>query len=66
VDGDPRRSGPGFGLTLHWDKIEQPLKWRDPRFVIFSPQWAVAPRCRPQVVSKKLIDQLDRIAQTIR
>jgi protein gp37 len=33
VDGDPRRSGPGFGLTLHWDKIEQPLKWRDPRFV---------------------------------
>jgi protein gp37 len=33
VDGDPRWSGPGFGLTLHWDKIEQPLKWRDPRFV---------------------------------
>jgi len=33
VDGDPRRSGPGFGLTLHWDKIEQPLKWRDPRLV---------------------------------
>jgi protein gp37 len=33
VDGDPRRSGPGFGLTLHWDKIEQPLKWRHPRFV---------------------------------
>jgi protein gp37 len=24
VDGDPRRSGPGFGLTLHWDKLDQP------------------------------------------
>jgi hypothetical protein len=34
-------------------------------FVIFSPQWAVAPRCRLQVVSKELIDQLDRIAQTM-
>lgn len=33
VDGDPRRSGPGFGLTLHWDKIDQPLKWRRPRLV---------------------------------
>jgi protein gp37 len=33
VDGDPRRSGPGFGLTLHWDKIEQPLKWKQPRLV---------------------------------
>jgi protein gp37 len=33
ADGDPRRSGPGFGLTLHWDKIDQPLKWRRPRLV---------------------------------
>jgi protein gp37 len=33
VDGDPRRSGLGFGLTLHWDKIDQPLRWRSPRFV---------------------------------
>jgi hypothetical protein len=33
---------------------------------VISPQWAVASRCRLQVVSKKLIDQLDRIAQTMR
>jgi protein gp37 len=33
VDGDTGRSGPGFGLTLHYDKIEQPLRWRRPRFV---------------------------------
>jgi protein gp37 len=33
ADGDARRSGPGFGLTLHRDKIEQPLKWKQPRLV---------------------------------
>src|SRR5205814_1546965 len=30
VDGDPRTSGPGFGLTLHWDLVDQPLAWRAP------------------------------------
>jgi protein gp37 len=24
VDGDPRTSGPGFGFTVHWDKLEKP------------------------------------------
>ncbi len=33
LDGDPRRSGPGFGLALHWDKIDQPLGWTRPRLV---------------------------------
>jgi protein gp37 len=23
--------GEGFGLTLHWDKLEEPLTWRRPR-----------------------------------
>jgi protein gp37 len=36
VDGDPRTSGPGFGLTLHWDKLEEPLHWRDPRRVFVN------------------------------
>jgi protein gp37 len=30
-DGDPRTSGPGFGLTLHPDRLEQPLRWTRPR-----------------------------------
>ncbi len=25
VDGDPRTSGPGFGVTLHHDKLQEPL-----------------------------------------
>lgn len=32
-DGNPRTSGPGFGLTLHPDVINTPRKWRKPRMV---------------------------------
>jgi protein gp37 len=35
-DGDPRTSGPGFGLTLHEDKLEEPLRWRKPRVVFVN------------------------------
>ena len=30
-DGDPRTSGPGFALTLHPDRLNQPLRWKKPR-----------------------------------
>ena len=30
-DGDPRTSGPGFGLTMHHDALALPLQWRKPR-----------------------------------
>src|SRR5438093_552233 len=36
VDGDPRTSGPGFGLTLHWDVLRRPLSWRRPRLVFVN------------------------------
>lgn len=35
-DGDPRTSGPGFGLTVHPDSLEVPLHWRDPRKVFVN------------------------------
>lgn len=35
-DGDPRTSGPGFGLTLHADKLGDPLRWRKPRMVFVN------------------------------
>jgi protein gp37 len=35
-DGDPRTSGPGFGVTLHWDKIEEPLHWHTPRSIFVN------------------------------
>src|SRR5215203_7281065 len=33
TDGDPRTSGPGFGVTLHPDALLEPLRWRKPRKV---------------------------------
>jgi protein gp37 len=32
-DGDPRTSGPGFGVTLHPEALLEPLRWRKPRKV---------------------------------
>jgi protein gp37 len=35
-DGDPRTSGPGFGLTVHPDALSLPLHWRKPRKVFVN------------------------------
>lgn len=35
-DGDPRTSGPGFGLTTHEDVLTLPLRWRKPRRVFVN------------------------------
>ncbi|SFD74869.1 DUF5131 family protein [Streptomyces aidingensis] len=35
-DGDPRTSGPGFGLTLHEDALELPYRWKTPRVVFVN------------------------------
>ena len=33
ADGDPRTSGPGFGVTVHPDALGVPRRWREPRLV---------------------------------
>jgi len=35
-DGDPRTSGPGFGVTEHPDVLSEPFKWRKPRKVFVN------------------------------
>jgi protein gp37 len=35
-DGDPRTSGPGFGLTLHPDVIDAPRSWSGSRIVFVN------------------------------
>ena len=35
-DGDPRTSGPGFGLAVHPDSLTAPLRWRQPRLVFVN------------------------------
>jgi protein gp37 len=36
TDGDPRTSGPGFGVTVHPDELAAPYRWRDPRLVFVN------------------------------
>ena len=35
-DGDPRTSGPGFGVTLHPRALDEPRRWRQPRIVFVN------------------------------
>jgi protein gp37 len=35
-DGDPRTSGPGFGVTLHSDTLDLPFTWSRPRLVFVN------------------------------
>ena len=35
-DGDPRTSGPGFGVTTHPISLEQPYRWKSPKVVFVN------------------------------
>ncbi len=35
-DGDPRTSGPGFGVTVHPNALDVPRRWRAPRVVFVN------------------------------
>lgn len=35
-DGHPATSGPGFGLSLHPDSLDEPYRWRNPRVVFVN------------------------------
>jgi protein gp37 len=35
-DGDPRTSGPGFGLTLHPESLDVPRHWANPRLIFVN------------------------------
>ncbi len=36
TDGDPRTSGPGFGVATHPKALQQPYRWRSPRVVFVN------------------------------
>jgi protein gp37 len=36
TDGDPRTSGPGFGIAVHPEAIREPLRWKKPRLVFVN------------------------------
>lgn len=36
LDGDPRTSGPGFGVAVHHDSLNAPFRWRKPQRVFVN------------------------------
>lgn len=36
ADGDPRTSGPGFGVAIHPQTLDEPYSWRQPRKVFVN------------------------------
>src|SRR6266496_2008319 len=36
TDGEPRTSGPGFGVSCHPDALQLPMTWRKPRLVFVN------------------------------
>ncbi|NKQ54975.1 phage Gp37/Gp68 family protein [Amycolatopsis sp. K13G38] len=36
VDGNEKTSGPGFGVTLHPDSLDAPLRWTKPRIIFVN------------------------------
>jgi protein gp37 len=45
VDGDPRTSGPGFGVTVHPTVMDEPLRWRTPRKVFVNSMSDIGHAC---------------------
>jgi protein gp37 len=35
-DGNPRTSGPGFGVSMHPEALDEPYRWRTPRVVFVN------------------------------
>ncbi|GAB3996276.1 DUF5131 family protein [Nocardioides marmoraquaticus] len=61
TDGDPRTSGPGFGIAWHQGTLAQPLRWRKPRVVFVS---SMGDLFHPRVPASFIADVLDVVART--
>ena len=62
-DGDPRTSGPGFGLTLHPDTLEAPYRWRSPKLIFVN---SMSDLFHPQVPLDFIRQVFDVMADTPR
>ncbi|MER7894351.1 phage Gp37/Gp68 family protein [Micromonospora sp. NPDC094482] len=62
-DGDPRTSGPGFGVTLHYDSLTLPEKWRRPRVVFVNSMSDLFHARVPVDFIKRVFDTMSRTPQ---
>src|SRR5918996_720578 len=62
-DGNPRTSGPGFGLTLHPDKLDQPLRWRRSRLVFVNSMSDLFHHDVPEAFIRRVFDVMGKAGQ---
>jgi protein gp37 len=62
-DGNPRTSGPGFGVSIHRDKLQEPLGWREPRIVFVN---SMSDLFHREVPADFIADVFDVMADTPR
>ena len=62
-DGEPPLSGPGFGVTLHPDVVEEPLRWRKPRTVFVN---SMSDLFHPEIPDEFICRVFDVMAQAER
>src|SRR5215212_1112480 len=60
-DGDPRTSGPGFGLTTHPDTLAVPRGWSAPRVIFVN---SMSDLFHPDVPDEYIRQVFDVIADT--
>lgn len=58
-DGDDRTSGPGFGLTLHEDLLDRPIRWTRPRHIFVN---SMSDLFHPQVPDEFIAKVFDTMA----
>jgi len=62
-DGDPRTSGPGFGVTCHPDVLKLPLTWRKPRVVFVNSMSDLFHAQVPLTFVQQVFDVMERTPQ---
>jgi protein gp37 len=62
-DGDPRTSGPGFGLTLHPDTLEIPRTWSSPRVIFVNSMSDLFHKDVPVSYIRRVIDVIAETPQ---
>ncbi len=60
-DGDPRTSGPGFGVTMHPTELELPKRWRRPRVIFVN---SMSDLFHPKVTAEFVADVFAVMAAT--
>lgn len=63
ADGDPRTSGPGFGVTIHPAALDIPSRWRAPRLVFVNSMSDLFHAHVPEVFTRDVFDVIRETPQ---